>query len=79
MTAWDDWYDALVRHGEETGSCDARRETECQLPNGKVGKLGEWLHTQRRHKTLGILKPDRLKKLQVQSVRYRQTDRQTRR
>jgi hypothetical protein len=42
---WDKWYDALVAHGKEYGSCNVHRLKQYPLQDGsnRMVKLGEWV------------------------------------
>jgi hypothetical protein len=75
---WPINYAALVKYGEEYGSCNIPQDKsyECILPgmgeNGSdyeyKGKLGKWLSTQRRAKQgkgTCVIGPEREAKLQI--------------
>jgi len=45
IVEWDKWYDALVAHGKEYGSCNVHRLKQYPLQDGsnRMVKLGEWV------------------------------------
>ena len=62
---WHENYDAMICYGKVYGSCNVFQHCQCQLPDGRIMKLGTWLNRQRTGKVKNILTKERLHKLQL--------------
>jgi hypothetical protein len=62
---WDARYAALVRYGEENGTCNIAYTLKIDLPDGTNTNLGQWLQDQRKEKRYGNLRADRAERLQT--------------
>jgi hypothetical protein len=62
LCQWDEWFELLLKYGEENGHYNVPRGYE--IP-GTGRKLGRWLQNQRQHKKGGLLTEDRQLRLQT--------------